>query len=634
MASDSSADKAKDKASEAAKDAADAAKKKLGGVGDKAGGLGDKASGLGNTASGLGDKASGLGNTASGLGSTAADSAKGAVSGTAGKLGAAGAGIAGANRGAVQTATSRSATSRSATSGSVTSSKASKTTRWIDRGRNGKRWSRSTALALGLLPLLALLAYTLPRWLDHIEDDLEDATIVQMRERYGVELDKSQVDFDGRSGEITNFTLPLGVSNTEVENYLLDSLDGHSNSVLEGDIRSINVRGNEAAPAPTGSHDVDVVADGERITLNGDVLNQAEYDELDDAAVAAVGASNVTNNLNILDMEATKTGSAARVAGLAGAVALMTGDNIISGDARLTDDDLDVNAIATNDGAKSALEGSLAGVGGGVTVGGDVTVAAPDTGPIDVNVSTDGTSITLDGTVLSQAQHDALVSAAEAEVGAANVTNNLVISGLAEQAPDSDDKINDMAALFAGFDGLVEGSGSVTDGALNFTGVASDDAGKAAIEGLTGSANGTNNVDVSVAEATIEDEVGLLQAELDLLQAEILENVVFDVNSDVITPTAAGTLDKVVAAMNKYQRPKVRVGGHTDSDGDDAFNLDLSDRRAKSVAAYLGSQGIDTERLLGQGFGETEPVAANDTAENKQQNRRVEFTALAEFATN
>ncbi len=159
----------------------------------------------------------------------------------------------------------------------------------------------------------------------------------------------------------------------------------------------------------------------------------------------------------------------------------------------------------------------------------------------------------------------------------------------------------------------------------------SDEASKAAIDGLVGTANDTNNVDVTVAEVTVEDEVGLLQAELDALQAEILENVVFDVNSDVITPTAAGTLDKVVAAMTRYQRPAVLVGGHTDSDGDDAFNLDLSDRRAKSVSQYIADQGIDINRLRGQGFGETEPVAANDTPENKQQNRRVEFTALAEF---
>ena len=69
----------------------------------------------------------------------------------------------------------------------------------------------------------------------------------------------------------------------------------------------------------------------------------------------------------------------------------------------------------------------------------------------------------------------------------------------------------------------------------------------------------------------------------------------------------------------------------TDADGDPAANLDLSERRAQSVVAYLVAQGIDANRLRGQGFGETEPVAPNDTAENKQRNRRVELSALVAF---
>ncbi len=591
------------KATDAAKGAADAARDKAGGISGKAAGaaagLGGAAAGVGNKAAGatagLGNKAAGVGSKATGLGNKAAGVGKKASLGSPSVSGK------GGGRG-----------------------------RWLRRSKSGKPWSRPLALALGLLPLLAFFIGTMIWGVDHIEDDLEDATIVQMRDEYGINLSKDRVDFDGRDGEISNFTLPVGVTNEEIEAFLEERIERDGGAIREGDTSQMTVLGTEAAPEPTGSHDVRITATGEQITLNGDVLNQAEYDQLNDAAVDAVGAANVTNNLNILDMDASKSGSAARVAGLAGAVALMAGDNIVSGDAHLTDDDLDVNAIATSEDAKAALVGAVGGVDG-VDVGGEVTVAAPDTGPLDVNVSTDGESITLDGTVLTQAQHDALVAAAEAEVGADNVTNNLMISDLTEQAPNADGKVADMAAIFDGFDGLTEGSGSVTDSALTFTGVAVDDAAKANIDGLVGSANDSTTVDVTVAEATIEDEVGLLQAELDALQAEILENVIFDVNSDVITPTAATTLDKVVAAMTKYPRPAVLVGGHTDADGNDALNLDLSDRRAKSVSAYLAEQGIDINRLRGQGFGETEPVAPNDTPENKQQNRRVEFTALAEF---
>ena len=630
MADKNPADKAKDGASDAAKKAADAAREKAGGMKDAAKGIGGKA---GDMASGSAGKVTGAAGSATGKVTGAAGDmtgkAAGAVKGVGGKA-AAGVGAAGAGAAAVGSRTVGKA-------GSVGTSGGGGRSRWMRRSKTGKPWNLPTALGLGLLPLLGLFAFTLFWGIDHIEDDLEDATIADVRDEYGINLTKDQVDFDGRDGEITDFTLPAGVSNEEMEAFLEDSIDRNGDARLEGDTSQMTVLGTAAAapaPDPTGSHDVRITATGDQITLTGDVLNQDEYDELNDAAVAAVGADNVTNNLNILDQEPTRDGAAARVAGLAGAVALMTGDNIISGDATLTDDDLEVNALATSEETQAALQGALADIDADVNVGGDVTVAPPDTGPLDVNVSTDGASITLDGTVLNQAQHDSLVGAAEAEVGAANVTNNLTISGLAELAPNADGKVDDMAALFDGFDGLVEGMGSVTDTALTFTGIANDEASRDAIDGLVGTANDTNDVNVTVAEVTVDDEVELLQAELDALQAEILENVVFDTNSDVITPVAAGTLDKVVAAMNRFQRPSVLVGGHTDSDGDDAFNLDLSDRRAKAVSDYIAAQGINADRLLGQGFGETEPVAPNDTPENMQQNRRVEFTALAEFATN
>lgn len=69
----------------------------------------------------------------------------------------------------------------------------------------------------------------------------------------------------------------------------------------------------------------------------------------------------------------------------------------------------------------------------------------------------------------------------------------------------------------------------------------------------------------------------------------------------------------------------LRIEGHTDSDGDDNMNLKLSGERALAVVTYLTTQGIARERLLAVGFGETKPVAQNDTPANKEQNRRTEF---------
>jgi outer membrane protein OmpA-like peptidoglycan-associated protein len=69
---------------------------------------------------------------------------------------------------------------------------------------------------------------------------------------------------------------------------------------------------------------------------------------------------------------------------------------------------------------------------------------------------------------------------------------------------------------------------------------------------------------------------------------------------------------------------KIEVGGHTDSDGDDVHNQKLSENRAKSVVDYLLNKGISKERLSHKGYGETKPVAPNDTPQNKAKNRRTE----------
>jgi len=83
-------------------------------------------------------------------------------------------------------------------------------------------------------------------------------------------------------------------------------------------------------------------------------------------------------------------------------------------------------------------------------------------------------------------------------------------------------------------------------------------------------------------------------------------------------------LNDVIKILNENKSVKLKIDGHTDSDGSDAFNLKLSDGRAASVKKYLVSKGIDESRLVSEGFGESQPIASNDTPEGRQQNRRVE----------
>ena len=106
----------------------------------------------------------------------------------------------------------------------------------------------------------------------------------------------------------------------------------------------------------------------------------------------------------------------------------------------------------------------------------------------------------------------------------------------------------------------------------------------------------------------------------------VSERIQFETNKAILKDFSKITLNEVVRTMKEHPHIKlVEVGGHTDSDGTDDDNLLLSENRAKSVIAYLISQGIEPHRLKPRGFGETVPVQKNDTELGKAANRRVEF---------
>jgi outer membrane protein OmpA-like peptidoglycan-associated protein len=102
-------------------------------------------------------------------------------------------------------------------------------------------------------------------------------------------------------------------------------------------------------------------------------------------------------------------------------------------------------------------------------------------------------------------------------------------------------------------------------------------------------------------------------------------NIRFKTNSDEITEPSKEILDNVVNVLKKLSELKLSIEGHTDSDGSEAHNQDLSERRAYSVKVYLVQNGVDALRLKTSGFGESQPIASNDTAEGKAKNRRIEF---------
>jgi outer membrane protein OmpA-like peptidoglycan-associated protein len=124
-----------------------------------------------------------------------------------------------------------------------------------------------------------------------------------------------------------------------------------------------------------------------------------------------------------------------------------------------------------------------------------------------------------------------------------------------------------------------------------------------------------------------------LQRQIDELQAEVtdrglvltLGDVLFTTGSAELQGGASDRLNKLINFLNEYPERLVLIEGHTDSMGSSEYNQGLSQRRSESVKSYLAQQGIATQRLSTSGLGEDQPIASNDSAAGRLQNRRVEI---------
>ena len=108
----------------------------------------------------------------------------------------------------------------------------------------------------------------------------------------------------------------------------------------------------------------------------------------------------------------------------------------------------------------------------------------------------------------------------------------------------------------------------------------------------------------------------------------ITRGILFDVNQATIKPESMGVINEVAKMMHEHEDLSFRIEGHTDSDGEDEYNMNLSSQRAQAVKVQLVKLGIVEKRLLAKGLGESQPVAENNTAEGKANNRRVEFIKI------
>lgn len=106
------------------------------------------------------------------------------------------------------------------------------------------------------------------------------------------------------------------------------------------------------------------------------------------------------------------------------------------------------------------------------------------------------------------------------------------------------------------------------------------------------------------------------------------DNITFGFNRSDLQPQFYSVLDKLASTLNEYGQTVIEVAGHTDNVGGDAFNIDLSRRRATTVASYLQSRGVSQQRIEIVAAGESRPIASNDTESGRAANRRVEITLV------
>ena len=307
----------------------------------------------------------------------------------------------------------------------------------------------------------------------------------------------------------------------------------------------------------------------------------------------------------------------------------------MSADAYLSATDFRFNAtVADEDQANDLLR--LRGTAGdiGLVISGDIIArnSAPG-GVVDAVARKENGRILLTGTVTSESQKATLVRAAVSAFDEQSVVDEIIVAESGD-ADASNQGIDLLASAIAYFDDAIRADAHLTVDEFEFNALMEfeEDTGPLLAVGENAAGIGlTLTGTVEARQMSLSREVEMLQSEIDSLAEEIRENVVFESGKADLGFAAKQTLDKIVDAMNRFQRPVVEIAGHTDDSGAVDDNQKLSLFRATAVLEYLTLSGIDGLRLNAVGFGESVPIASNSTELGKSQNRRVEFSSRGDF---
>jgi len=466
------------------------------------------------------------------------------------------------------------------------------------------------------LPILLVFS-ALALWAERrVESNVADHAVSELATN---EFDAGSLEILVEHRDVTVLgALPSGVTRNDVQVALLGT----------GDIpiKEVNVEAAPPVPESLGEISVIVRAENQQIVITGNLPSRDHRDSLIESA--SLSGSSVVDQLTVSGLEPAAPDANAQIARL-GRLLPLLGEGVKTAELVLGPDG---NVIGVVDTVDSTFAAPLIAAGGS-----GVRIRAPEpVGQLDVQVTWDGETVILTGAVLTQQHRAALHSSAASAVGGEKVVNNLEVLDRAPAIIGPGAKIIAFADALSLLSVMNSADAWLTDTDLTVNGeVVGEDAAdrldivvqRSAYSGLRPG----GSINIVAPEPTLQDQIDELQLALDGLQEALRETVVFGSASADLSEDAQASLSAVVAAMERHPDPVVEVGGHTDDDASEDFNLALSQERADAVRAFISESGIDPSRLVAVGYGESLPIADNTTAEGREQNRRVEFTAQESF---
>ncbi|MEO1748835.1 MAG: OmpA family protein, partial [Pseudomonadota bacterium] len=361
-------------------------------------------------------------------------------------------------------------------------------------------------------------------------------------------------------------------------------------------------------------------ADNGTITLSGFATSAVEADAIVAAAVEANAGSIVENELQFASGAPEGFDVVADYA--LGFMPLLS-----SGEAMLVDSSLTIIGTALDGDTLAASSQLEASAPEGIALTVNIEELVP---PAFFFEAISGEALTLEGNVPDSNVQQALVAQAQASFVGLEITDNLRI---ADGAPSGFAEI--ASAGLGALSRMPEGRMYIEGNMMTLEGGAFGEAAQASILEAVGASVPQDfeaDLNITIAPGPLEaGGIGALDATVcqgRLAELLGLSSIRFATGQASIEAASFGLLDRLSYTAQACPDTRFEVGGHTDSDGDEASNERLSLQRAEAVVNYLVSSGVDTVRLSAIGYGESNPIASNDTADGKAQNRRIEFNII------